>query len=59
MYCFVVLPTVKSMLNNRLVQTYRGVATGWQTVAVRPAAEAEALVVKLQRVKPQLVHRVW
>ena len=56
---FVVLPTVQSMFNNRLVQEYRGIQAGWHTVAIRPAAEAEALVAKLQRIKPQLIHRAW
>ena len=59
MVCFVIPTTVSTMFNNRFIQTYRGIRAGWQTIAIRPAAEAEAMVARLRLDQPQLIHRCW
>ena len=41
-----------------LIQTYRGTATGWQTVAVRPAASAGEFMDLLSKVRPDYRHRI-
>jgi hypothetical protein len=40
------------------VFTYRGVANGWQLRATRSAASADRLVILLNRIQPQLIHKV-
>ena len=40
------------------VFTYRGIANGWQLRAIRNAASADRLVTLLNRIQPQLIHKV-
>lgn len=40
------------------ILTYRGVANGWQLRATRSAASADRLVTLLNRIQPQLIHKV-
>ena len=40
------------------ILTYRGAANGWQVRATRNAANADRLVSLLNRIQPQLIHKV-
>lgn len=40
------------------VLTYRGAANGWQLRATRNADSADRLVTLLNRIQPQLIHKV-
>ena len=41
-----------------LIQTYRGTATGWQTVGIRPAKTAGDFLILLAKVRPDYSHRL-
>ena len=40
------------------VLTFRGAANGWQVRSTRNAADADRLVSLLNRIQPQLIHKV-
>ena len=40
------------------IETYRGTATGWQTVGIRPAKTAGDFLILLAKVRPDYAHRL-
>lgn len=46
------------MQSSIVVQTYRGISTGWQNVAIRKPEDATRLYSLLHRVRPDWKHRM-